>query len=265
MAIEQKDLSQNDEVQASVIPNLPERQPQIEANTTPDGKFTPEHIGRLFFESFRFSQGNPAAQERIFQYLSERFGAKLSPELIDQGVSMAAPRIIGFVSRGIKHASRGSSQSNLTINNERNDWIQAQQQDETETSRYDPLELLKLVLERDNGYATRERPNRNGYTAKTSRSDSPHLSHFVFYGLLGEDTGCAEYNEMFSELVANLPEVPERITESGSGEWFSLLPILEHHFDYYPEDVQRITPQGITALCERLDEAELQRIGVASI
>lgn len=222
-------------------------------------KYSPEYVGRLFFDSFRFSQGSPGVQKYIFQYLSRHFGDRLTPELIQQGVEKATPRIEGFVSGG-KHVTGVLNTADFTIRREKEKWIEVLNDEQAQVEIPD---LLVSILKSDSSYGRRIR--QGDYAAKHSRSDAPRLSQFVFYGLLGRTTGMPEYDAMFAELVDKLPDVPVSAVEKDGGNSYELSLIVGNHFAAYPDDLTQITPQGLAALQESLDADTLKGIGFDSV
>lgn len=238
----------------------------LEAYTTPDGLFTPEHTGQLFFNSFRFSQGNSDLQLKLFSYLAERYGLRFSPELVEEGVAMVAPRIQKFATKGTMHSQREDRSVKLTIDQEKSNLLSALESLSMSPATFNPLETLEEILYRDAKYVIGRGRDRNRVeTGDNSRSHGVHVSHFVYYGLLGNDTGCPEYNALFAELVDNLANVPDTIIGADPAAMdieTPVISVLEGHFKAYPADVSRITPAGLAALETRFQPPELKQLGL---
>ena len=239
-----------------------------EAFIAADGKFTPEHVARLFFESYRFSQGSPGIQQQIFQFLNERFGDRITPDLIEQGATLATPRISAFVTSGTKHNDTPHSEVSGSVETEQRVWRSILTGGSIPAQPYNPHEMLSSMLVREAKFVEDGgRPYRADETSTSSRSYSKHLSPFVFYGLMGQDTGLPEYNAMFAELVDNLHGIPDSIDKVNTGGLEiskSILPVFVSHFTTYPEDIARITDHGLAVLQERFKPAELQQFGIAT-
>ncbi|MCX6727940.1 MAG: hypothetical protein NTX11_03975 [Candidatus Saccharibacteria bacterium] len=248
--------------------NQQEQSAPAEAFIAADGKFTPEHVAQLFFESYRFSQGNPAIQQQIFQFLNERFGDRITPDLIEQGATLATPRISAFVTSVTKHADTPHSVVSGSVETEQRVWRSILTGGSIPAQPYNPHDMLSTMLVREAKFVEDGgRPDRSDETNTSSRSYSKHLSPFVFYGLMGQDTGLPEYNAMFEELVDNLHDIPDSIVKLDSGGikiLTPILPVFESHFKAYPDDIARITDHGFTVLQERFEPAELQQLGIAT-
>lgn len=116
----------------------------------PDGKFTPEHVSNLFFNSFRFSQGEPNIQHQVFRYLQENYGDHLSSALINQGTALTIPRITSYITKGTKHAVRGPALIQTNVEAERENW-KTIFNDGPGSPPYDPQEMLASILVREAG------------------------------------------------------------------------------------------------------------------
>lgn len=240
---------------------------ELDAYIGPDGKFTPEHVSKLFFDSFRFSQGSPNLQGFIYRYLVENYGDKLSPELIADGAEIAKPKIARYVAGG-GHIQQLESVDE-PIDQECHAWQYALDSDSSQ-DKFDPHDMLATLLIRESYFAdwSDGRPRDAQKATETSRSDSRHLNQFVFYGLMGKDTGSPEYNAMFSQLVDELYDIPDNIPQpvsSTSDPFTPIFPIFANHFAAYPGDVAELTPRGLSALQERFEPSELQLLGVPTL
>lgn len=202
---------------------MPEQIPQNteEPLTLETEKSEPDikELGHLFFLSFKFSQGNAGAQKEIFEYLKTKHpGWVLTDEFLDKLESELVPRFSRYMERGLglTHAEETSSGQTVldesknsvaqTVRNEIEElssvWESADAIDKGEIMK----SLLGNILNSDHFWLSRLNGRNKQMGERYHPDRDPFLSHLVYYGFLGHDTGSKDYNDMFLDMAEFLRE-----------------------------------------------------------
>ncbi|MBI3274132.1 MAG: hypothetical protein HYZ69_03230, partial [Candidatus Colwellbacteria bacterium] len=176
-----------------------------------------KELGHLFFLSYKFSQGNGTAQEIIFKYLKTKHPQwVLTQEFLERMKNELIPKFSRYMKKGqgLVHSDE-SSHGRAILDDE--GAVKRSVEEEIlnldmawDAPKMDETELKKLLLANilNSDYFWTSKPNgRNKEMGERYHPDrDPFLSHLVYYGLLGHDTGSQDYNAMFRGLVEFLKE-----------------------------------------------------------
>jgi hypothetical protein len=144
-----------------------------------------------FYLSFRFSQGDPAVQERYFKALISEYRRENSEPTTEDLESVKAK--LASLKPPREHAAVYPSR----LGDFNNQWKEMQDAfTETSSNRLEDDELLRLGREMaasDIQYQQRKRPNRD-------RSADPHESFFRTYVLRGTSTRSVTYDSIMEQM-----------------------------------------------------------------
>lgn len=233
--------------------------------------YTPQEVSKLFFNSFRFSQGEPGIQQLLYNYLCKEYGDRLSSRLIQDGIEIAAPRIEKFVSAGVSHTVREEDRIKDTIDEERQKWLATLDvHNSGKEMVFDTKETLKQILARETRFLVRGsgRPRPNSGDGNQSGPKDKFTSHIVYYGLLENSTGMPEYDKLFKELLAELPNIPSEgraMNRYGYEDQYSFYTTLEKHFSAHPEDKAKLPQDSFDLLGQVLHDTRLESLGLKPV
>lgn len=181
----------------------------------PGDKLSPEYASKLLFASFRFSQGSAPLQRHIFGYLhairphwaltSHDFQEvdRLASNVIRKFV-LPSERQSQYTPKLQLHSLRGTIPKVITevIDRELNNM-------KIVFNRW-PAKVINLVPPISRGIIDADFNNLSLPTGRerivpagmhhTTYSD-PFLSHYYYFGIEGNTTGFAEYDQMFQEVT----------------------------------------------------------------
>lgn len=185
---------------------------------------------KLFFLSFRYSQGSPYMQERIFEYLHWqnphwRISAPLKPKLQESCLMLFKKYFdIGYheknpdqlVSQTPLHTEiyfEDNSGSELNrdvgVRGELSKF-----QDTMNTKKViNPIEELTLeIIRLDHKYliTNNGRPRNTPHDISSPQTDH-YLSHICYYGYAKKNTGMPEYNKMFADIIKYVNSNPHSL------------------------------------------------------
>lgn len=177
-----------------------QEQPKIEKleqkPEAPDVKL----LSRLFFLSYKFSQGNVRIQKYIFEYLkTKHLNWRFSEELKEALITNLFDTFQRFAGNSKVHEEQNIEETDQSLRDEVNYLSHVFNKD------LENKNLIKIltdsVVELDYKYLIRRggrpRSESHGLTPATD----PFLSHLIYYGFLGHNTGAEEYNGMFREIT----------------------------------------------------------------
>lgn len=179
---------------------------------------TPEKTGILLFSTFRFSQGQPDLEGKLFLWLNRQFpGYRIDNESFKSVLETAQKRNSTYILKrpGSMHAIKDASGKAITSINFATETALSKMQavfngNRSEVNQYKDLsdsELLETIREDMILYDTRHLESATGrkrtvdYIPNKPETD-PRSSQFVDYVLKGLETGTPEYNKMFREIKA---------------------------------------------------------------
>jgi hypothetical protein len=176
-----------------------------------DQELAPEYAGRILFNSFRFSQGDPVLQHQIFAYLHEirpnwridvpqEEALKATAKKLHEHVAVGA-RPAG--ERAILHTMIESTDFGSELDSAIS-WLKKTFSGEP-IGHYNGIRfIVDKIITRDANYLLytdggRPRTFHRPDLEKSEMGD-PWLSHAIYYGIEGHTTGIPEYDQMFHEL-----------------------------------------------------------------
>jgi len=181
-------------IQASKITH-----PEVDASQ----ELTTAKAIKLFFLSFRLSQGDGDLQDMIFKYLHFLHPEWSMPEEFREQLKIesASPfkkYLSGSNGTKVLHVSREPSAIDATIDNELSSMqVNLNRKNKRKPSVYS---IANEIMEKDFEYLC----NRNGRERNSSitynPAQDPFLSHICFFALEGHSTGAEEYDQMFREV-----------------------------------------------------------------
>jgi len=215
----------------AIGPNL---QPEQESD-----KYSVRDTVSLIINSYRFSQGQPDLQEIIFEYLVDRYGGRLQAKTINQARPLVLNAAAKLVTETPKlHKKRPYYEVEFDVHRDIDTFLKVL----LRNMHPDIGRAFKMVIERDRtylekgfdpddeGYKRRDKRPRRKHQNVTPHSD-PYLSQFVYYVLMGHETGLQEFNEFFKALVKEYqsstdPDIKEGVTN-----------LVNLHIKHHPEQV----------------------------
>ncbi|MBS3054014.1 MAG: hypothetical protein J4431_00570 [Candidatus Aenigmarchaeota archaeon] len=179
-------------------------------------------ILRIFYNSFRHSQGFLELEGAIFEWLAG--------EGYLQGVPEEPPEGFGKLSMPKGHIQRNPEAVNSRF---REAWNRMHGKTDFRYGGFSPREIVTSVLttgiiNADLNYQAKKRPNRDGTGAPDGYQD-PHASFFRRYALQGADAGHPAFNAMYGQaketaqfggIVGNLPRLATAWESNHPGELF---------------------------------------------
>lgn len=208
-----------------------EKSPQEQKERVP---LTAEYGAKIFFLSYRFSQGNSALQRYVFDFFHLlRPYWRITDALKKEISQIVKPQIENFLGVGKKYA-QGVSQSpkgtyhpeigNAQFTGYKIDDAVYLELGEMEKSfngrkKYFRQRTIKelaegiSILEHNWLVVKGGRPRKPAQSQKVTTATDPFFSQLCYYGFLGHSTGVKEYDEMFREVATYIRSalVPPRV------------------------------------------------------
>lgn len=186
-----------------IKPDLSEAEPK---------PLTAEYAARLFFWSFRISQGNQELQEEIFVYLHH-----LRPHWrIDDPIKEEFKRIAEAQVTKFLNTTKGEATLHMVFDNPVSETLNdglfmwhlmiGILNEEDEPANVKLSDITDGILDKDLQYLIeRGRPRSTSEETPAIPSSlpsrDPFLSHFYYYGLEQHRTGLPEYDQLFRDVV----------------------------------------------------------------
>lgn len=181
-----------------------------------DKPLTPEYAARLFFLSFRFSQGNTELQEMILDYIHFLHPQwRIDDQVRKEIEAKVAPAIKRYLLQEPRKfhieavSENGKDNIEEAIEEQVRYFLEIFQKSLGEDQWLNKEELLREVaseiLSRDLHFLEqgRKRDNTNRITPATDK----FLSHLCYYGFLGHSSGAEEYDQMFKDISSYFSEI----------------------------------------------------------
>lgn len=192
-----------------------------------DEPLTVEKAVKLFFLSYRFSQGFPTLQRMMFEYIKKRhpgwkIGEKLRGEIFERSLETFSNYMKAVAGRAhTEKAASGKALSEAMINNDLEQnlrwmaeafYLRAKDIDKSSTLQF----IARQIVERDVQFLSREkgRPRAQGAQGKSVHED-PFLSQVCYYGIEGHGTGSPEFDLIFQDVVEYLRAQKETEKKEG--------------------------------------------------
>ncbi|OGN07389.1 MAG: hypothetical protein A3B86_01410 [Candidatus Yanofskybacteria bacterium RIFCSPHIGHO2_02_FULL_38_22b] len=184
-----------------------QEQPKTEEKESEQKPETPDikHLSKLFFLSYKFSQGNGIDQKYIFQYIKTKHPDwKLTKDMEKVLTASLVRSVEYFTSNKQLHQQEMSGERDIHASLESEVFNFAHQLEKEPESK----NLIKILVESVVGSDYKFLISKGGRPRSesdrpTSTSDS-FLSHLIYYGFLGHKTGAEEYDDMFREITDHI-------------------------------------------------------------
>lgn len=204
-----------------------------------------EKAKKLLFLSYRFSQGKSELQYNIFEYLHDirprwRIGEKELPEL-QKALEETIQKYFGKSKDILLHPSspmRDTVVIQESIKTEVKEFAEILNDKKEKINREEILSrIITRMIQGDSIFLSQKegRERRATEGRKKSEHTDPWLSHLVYYGIQGHETGAEEYNQMFRDVRERimpilLGEVSKYTNEK------DLFKIVEKYKEKHPEE-----------------------------
>lgn len=246
---------------------LPPKNPEVGQRTD----IPPDKAKRLFFQSFRFSQGQPLIQHIIFDYLHlVRPEWEMSDSLRQQVEAEVRQPIFRFITaKTTMHRKidffglpldldKGPDKAffDLHFNDNIESNLKKMQQAFNMTWPFDMLNLTRLIIQKDFKflYARNGRPrDSDGKTGVYRPSLDPMLSHICYYGFEGNSTGEEEFDQMFKDVGKTaldilqgtlvVPEFMEPILNPKTKD--ELIKVVNKYAEAHPKSAPKLKEIGV--------------------
>lgn len=227
--------------------------------------YTSTEIANLTFLSFRFSQGSLLSQPEILRYIAATEGSRVDTDTLEESFEKASKRTKTFIGKDTVHSDRDT----IDLEHEKQMRIIGMMWEDATKAPIDPDEVHYIVgdirdemIAKDFNYIV-EKDGRPRKEDTSDHNDNPltrtHNSHLVYYGLMGESTGEPVYDQMFQDIVEQLPDnwnnhvrSVGRSTNPIANKKDSIDPtyvgvlgdvvreVAAVHFKHYPQDLEKL-------------------------
>ncbi len=171
-----------------------------------------DHMAKLLFLSFKFSQGDGGLQQQIFDYFIMKGQIpSLSQDMRKQIASRAQSMAKRYFMGNQKHTTEGGTEEKpvpLESEIEKEMLKQIGLLGSVPPERGRTLKgflgiIAENIIAQDYKYLIQEKGRPNRAKSETSSYEptlDPYLSHICYYGILEKNTGLEEFDDLFGQI-----------------------------------------------------------------
>ncbi len=215
-------------------------------------QFDARHTATLQVNAFRMAQGSAALHVEILRYVAANFREQLDPEVVLASVGTATAIALRVHHNARTHQQPEGGMSSLQrIEDEENDretvadfaeilhgYLGADSEISARRVAIDAITKSVIGEDYDHLRLASDSAGRNRKpVAKMTPFNDPHLSFWVYYGLLSATTELPEYDAMFSDIVTAFHEA-EGYDDEYRGKSQAL---IDHYAQHHPEHAEQLS------------------------
>jgi hypothetical protein len=199
--------------------------------------FSADKISQLILSTYRFSQGRPALQHDLINYLLNEHGDAIYGSNFEAGIELAEDRAI-VIAQGMGHINKMQLLEEIETDFNSNVRVPLTPLPAEEAAGLETTEMLiptmvSRILDRDGVYHSR------GMRFFGSKNGA-YFSHFLRYIVAGHPTGTDEFNALFKLLQTSIEDEPK----SYAVEYMAALACKDLHLKHNPQDTPVIEAWG---------------------
>jgi hypothetical protein len=225
-----------------------------------------QHLARLVFLSYRFSQGGIGTQNRILTYVNQNFHPDFMTDERSPEIHERAARMIGpfFLNQRLHPATAipwdddspdaSKKTDQLVVNELAGLFDRFKDRDYMSGFEHDPASIAASIIVMDADYLAR--PGGRGGDSKPLKivvspyKRDPYDSLFIKHGVLGTDTNTPEFNHLFEEISSE-----NVIRQLDTHTINSLLKVVSIYVDQHPAMAREARIIALQNLCQELQDA----------
>lgn len=217
--------------------------------------YSTDYVAALMINSFRFSQGDIDIQQAMLRYLASRFHERFVPETVEASEPMVARAALVIVNNASLHPERTPKGNPISRNpdnvaSEVHDYIESmalyvrESQLSPDALSEEVMDIVCSIVEHefnrlgitiDNGAVSGRGRLRKQAKVTTPKTDV-YLSHWVYYGLLGQSTYLPEYDTLFADMVKEYRGIGSTFDDAVTAHIHQCSDaLLQFHLMHHPE------------------------------
>lgn len=192
-----------------------------------------QDVVKILIGSFRFSQGDSLLQKSLLSLVAWNNRGRISPDTIKEAFPIARDAANKIIRNSQLHTVTGDASSQVLEF--------AEYFSKSLDSSPPHLDFVtRSLINRDCKFLGSRSGRDRSEGERVTPANDPYLSHFIYYGLLGNSTGTPEYDQIFQQLTDTYKKQSEEIAAKCREDKVFIETMFDTYITHHPEQADAV-------------------------